>query len=226
MSGKIASIKKGCRTCEKILSATIREFPEFETEKQAARFIEMQIGKRGLKKAFPVIVSCKKNARDIHHKPDSTKLRHGFVVIDFGVRVSGYCCDITRTIFLGRSAKKERRLYKKVLIAHKKTAKLAKPGVKARELYLAARSSLKPYERQFAHNAGHGLGKQIHVKPSLKRKSRDILRKGDVITIEPGIYKRGKYGIRIEDDYLITKKGAKRLSNISMRLVCISKKMG
>jgi len=221
--GKIAAIKKGCAVCKGILEKTAKNLDKFKTEKDASRFIDNAMNKHKLKRAFPTIVSGRRNARDIHHKPDKTKLERGFLIIDFGARIKGYCCDITRTFFLGKPNAQEKKLYRIVLGCHNACVKFAKPGRNGKEMFLFARGKLGKFGRQLKHGLGHGLGKKIHCYPGMKRKSADILRENDVITIEPGIYKKGRYGIRIEDDYLVTKKGLKKLSKIKTNLISLAK---
>jgi len=108
---KLAAIEKGCRLDERIFEQLLKNFSmgEFKTEKDVARFIDSEIRKSGAKKSFRTIVASGANAVDWHHNPLGKKLRKGFCVIDFGARFDSYCSDVTRTIYLGKASKTEKR---------------------------------------------------------------------------------------------------------------------
>ena len=158
------------------------------------------------KLAFKPIVVTGKNAAEIHHKANSTKLQKGFLIIDFGVKCKGYCADCTRTFYLGKPSKKEIKLYNLVLLAQETSLNHAQPGVYAADIDLIARQILKEHYKHFVHGTGHGVGKKIHQAPSLKPRSTSILKQNQTITIEPGLYFKNKLGIRIEDTIVVKNK--------------------
>jgi len=201
---KLKYVKKACQITDNIFKKLINNF-NFKTEKELADFILKEIKKRKLKHSFPPIVASHKNYQNIHHKPKKDYLSR-FVIIDFGVKYKGYCSDMTRTIYIGQPKKYEIQLYDLVLKTHQKTIKKIKPDIKASEIDAYARNQLKPYQKYFKHALGHGLGRKIHQKPKISPNSPDRLKKGDIFAIEPGLYKRGCFGIRIENTIYLGKK--------------------
>ena len=136
------------------------------------------------------------------------------VTVDYGAMVNGYMSDITRNFALGRADKKILELNETLLKAHREAAKTLRPGVAGKDVDAVARKIIADagYEKNFLHGLGHGLGLEVHEAPRLSRTSKDILKVGDVVTIEPGIYIEDFGGLRIEDDYLITPDGAECLT--------------
>jgi Xaa-Pro aminopeptidase len=130
-------------------------------------------------------------------------------LIDMGCRFQGYCADLTRSFYLGKMLKLYKHIYNLVLQAKTAAQALVRPGVRARDIDAAVRRVFKQarVENLFLHSTGHGVGITIHESPSINRTSADSLREGMVITIEPGLYFSGKFGVRIEDTLLVTKKG-------------------
>tara|TARA_Y100000294_G_C8543307_1_gene332091 strand:- start:228 stop:896 length:669 start_codon:yes stop_codon:yes gene_type:complete len=197
---KINSIKKACKITDQIFTQIVNNLKQnkFKTEQDIYNFILKEIKKRQLRPSFlPLVVN---NNSKIHPKPRKYKLKQGFLVLDFGVRVNGYCSDMTRTLYLGKPTKYHKKFYNLLLKTQKYAINKAKIGMFAKQLDILTINKLKHYSKYFTHGLGHGLGKRIHTKPSLKLNSTDILKKGDIFTIEPGIYiKNKKIGLRIED---------------------------
>ena len=138
----------------------------------------------------------------------------GFVVLDYGVILHGYCSDMSRTVHLGRPTRQERGWYSAVLEAQLAAISVVSPGAKISEVDRAARSVLKrsKLEKFFTHSTGHGVGLEIHEPPRVAATQDGELKPGMVITIEPGIYVPGKGGIRIEDMVLVTSRGYELLT--------------
>lgn len=160
--------------------------------------------------AFPFIVASGPFGAFMHHVPTRRKLRRGdAVVVDFGIKVNGFCTDLTRTFFIGQPSAVQRRRYRAVLDAQARGLRAAQPFIMAREVDRAVRGYLKEQQlaRWFIHNTGHAVGAKIHEPPSLGAKSTGILLPGQVVTIEPGIYIPDWGGIRIEDMALLTSRG-------------------
>lgn len=202
---KLTSTKKASIITDQIFSKIIKNFKKFKSEKDIEKFILNEIKKRNLKPAFPPIIGTGKNASEIHHKP-CKEFNKGFCVIDFGVRVNGYCSDMTRTIYIGKPTKKEKQLYQHLLKVQKQGIKLAKPGITGKQISKLNLKLLGKHKNKMIHGLGHGVGKFIHMKPSLTLRSNDIIKKGDILTIEPGIYYKNRYGLRIEDTILVPNK--------------------
>ena len=219
-SDKISSISKACKITEDIFSQAIANFSGFSTEKDVSRFISAQTKARGLKLAFPTIVGSGPGGSEPHHKP-ALPLVNGFCVIDFGVKVNGYCSDFTRTVFLGKQGKKDREIYNLVLAAQTVGKNLVKAGIPAIAPYEAACNVLGGEVSHFVHGLGHGVAKRIHVKPYLKKASTNTLKENDVVTIEPGLYYKNEFGIRIEDVFVVTKSGARPLTFFNRELILI-----
>ena len=147
--------------------------------------------------------------------------RHGFVVIDSGVVVEGYCSDMTRTVHVGRANREERRWYAAVLEAQLAGINAVKAGVTAGDVDRATREVLRraKLDKFFTHSTGHGVGLEIHEPPRLGVEQTEELRAGMVITIEPGVYLPGKGGIRIEDMVVVTATGCEVLTPVSKELL-------
>lgn len=147
-----------------------------------------------------------------HGVPRNLPLEKGFLTMDFGARVGGYCADMTRTVVIGRADAEMKRLYNTVLSAQRAALEMVSGGVLCRELDLAARNLIDGagYEGCFGHSLGHGVGIDVHEAPRLSRRAGDHERlvPGNVVTVEPGIYLAGRYGCRIEDMIAVNPDGS------------------
>ena len=220
---KLNSIKKACKITDNIFDNLIENWNKenFKTEKQVKDYLLKQMRQHKVRLSFMPIVSCSKTHHNIHQKP-YYKLRKGFLVIDFGVKYNNYCSDMTRTIYLGKPSKKEKEIYNQLLNCQKRSIKNLKTGKSYKEIDLKSRIYLKNYKKYFIHALGHGIGKKIHEKPNVHPKSKDKVKIGDFITIEPGIYQKRKINIRIEDTIYISKKGPIVLTKTKKELVIIN----
>jgi Xaa-Pro aminopeptidase len=168
--------------------------------------------------SFETIVASGPRSALPHGRATSQRLpRRGFVTLDFGVILNGYCSDMTRTIFLGNATPRERFTYDSVLRAQQAALKAVKPGVTCGEVDEAARSVLREAElaQYFTHSTGHGVGLEIHEPPRIAAAQSQTLSPGMVITVEPGVYIPGQFGVRIEDTIAVTKTGARVLTSSS-----------
>jgi Xaa-Pro aminopeptidase len=147
----------------------------------------------------------------------------GFVVCDFGVILSGYCSDMTRTVFVGRPSAEVRGVYQAVKLAQQAAVDAVRPGISVGEVDRVARKSLQKggLAKYFTHSTGHGVGLEIHEAPRVAAGQTEILQPGMVITIEPGVYVPGKWGVRIEDMVVVTECGCEVLTPTSKELVAI-----
>ena len=173
------------------------------------------------KMAFESIVASAPRSALPHARPTRATIGRGFVVLDYGVILGGYCSDMTRTVHVGDANKTSRDLYAAVLEAQLAGIAAVRPGRPAGEVDEAARKVLRKHklDRFFTHSLGHGLGLEIHEAPRLARAQTQALEPGMVITIEPGVYIPGRGGVRIEDTVLVTKTGHEVLTPTSKDLV-------
>ncbi len=149
--------------------------------------------------------------------------RNGFVLMDFGVILTHYCSDMTRTVHVGRISAADRDLYNAVREAQQAAIKVVAPGVEIAKVDQAARRVLKRagLAKYFTHSTGHGVGLEIHEPPRIARATKDKLQPGMVITIEPGAYVPGQGGVRIEDMVLVTASGCEVLTKAPKDLVVL-----
>ena len=139
------------------------------------------------------------------------------VVIDFGCIVEGYCSDQTITVATGRVGEEFEAAYARVYEAQQKAIAALAPGTAAAEVDKLARSHLNEHGLGafFGHGLGHGVGREVHEAPSVSSRSEDVLAPGMVITIEPGVYFPGRFGIRLEDCFVITDNSCQALTNMA-----------
>ena len=174
------------------------------TEIEVALEIEFFMRSNGAEAlAFDTIAVSGTNSSRPHGVPRRTKLEKGFLTLDFGARVDGYCSDMTRTVVLGKADEEIKKIYNTVLMAQKTALEAAAEGVSCRSLDEIARNIINGagYEGCFGHSLGHGVGMFIHENPRLSfaAPAEELFSRGHVVTFEPGIYLEGKYGCRIED---------------------------
>jgi len=212
---EVKRIKKACQLSDNIFKETIKNFKKFKTERQVERFIAEKIEDLGCELSFPPLVSSGKRSSMPHGKLKG-KLSKGFCYMDFGVKYKGYCSDMTRTIYIGKPTKKEVKDYFKVLNAMIKCEKKVKENLRFKSLDKCARDLLK---EEFIHGLGHGLGVDIHESPNFSPFGKGKIKQNMCFTIEPGLYKQNKYGIRIENTYLLSKIGLESLHKIGRNLL-------
>jgi Xaa-Pro aminopeptidase len=172
--------------------------------------------------SFETIIASGKRSALPHGRASRTAIpAQGFVVCDFGVILSGYCSDMTRTVYVGRASAEARRVYQAVKQAQQAGVDAIRPGISVGDVDKAARKSLQNsgLAKYFTHSTGHGVGLEIHEPPRLAAGQAEILRPGMVITIEPGVYIPGKWGVRIEDMVVVTELGCEVLTPTSKELV-------
>jgi Xaa-Pro aminopeptidase len=207
-----AAAALGCRLFEGIFDHIILG----ATEAEVACALEFKARMAGAEAmSFPTIVASGERSALPHGHATGAKLpRRGFVTLDFGVVLDGYCSDMTRTVHIGRASSAERDAYDAVLEAQEAGVAAVRAGVTAGDVDEAARSVLRKagLDQWFTHSTGHGVGLEIHEGPRLAAKQTQTLEAGMVVTIEPGVYMPGKFGVRIEDMVLVTAKGGEILT--------------
>jgi Xaa-Pro aminopeptidase len=161
-----------------------------------------------------IIASGERSSRPHGHATTARLPKRGFVTLDFGVVLEGYCSDMTRTIHIGRASTPERAAYDAVLEAQQAGVAAVRAGVVTGDVDESCRSVLRHagLAQWFTHSTGHSLGLEIHEEPRLAPKRTEKLKAGMIVTIEPGIYMPGKFGLRIEDTVLVTRSGCEILT--------------
>ena len=214
-----AAVKLGATVYEEALQSLRPGMRESEVAGKL-EYAARQAGADGM--SFETIVAAGKRAALPHGRASRQAIpRRGFVVVDSGVILRGYCSDMTRTVHVGRVSREERRWYEAVLEAQLAGIAEVIPGKTAGQVDQAARQVLRraKLDRYFTHSTGHGVGLEIHEPPRLGKGQAERLEAGMVITIEPGIYIPGKGGIRIEDMVVVTDRGCRVLTPVSKELV-------
>jgi Xaa-Pro aminopeptidase len=195
------------------------------TEVEVAAAMEYEARRAGAESmSFPTILASGARSAIVHGRASGARIpRRGFVVCDFGVILAGYCSDRTRTVHVGRPSAEARRLYEAVLEAQQAAIAAVRPGATAADVDGAARRVLRKWKlaQYFTHSTGHGLGLEIHEAPRLAEGQTQKLEPGMVITIEPGAYLPGKWGVRIEDVVVVTPSGCEVLTPTDKELVII-----
>ena len=165
-------------------------------------------GAEGL--AFPSIVATGPHGASPHAIPGETLLEAGqCVVLDFGARARGYCSDMTRTVFLGEPDARLRSAYEAIRAANEQVEAVIKPGVLGKDMHDLAEQVLADagFGGTMGHSLGHGVGIDIHEEPNLSPRNDAPLVAGNVVTVEPGIYLPGEFGMRLEDFGVVTEEG-------------------
>ncbi len=182
-----------------------------QTEREIALEIEITLRRWGAEAvSFPPIVGSGPLSAHIHHTASERELQKGdLVLLDFGCRWQGYCSDLTRTVVLGPATDEQRQMYDLVLRAQAAGIAAVRPGAAGQVVDAQARAVIEEAGSGsfFAHGLGHGVGLEVHEAPRLSKISEDVLRAGDVVTVEPGVYVPDVGGIRIEDCVLVTPEG-------------------
>jgi Xaa-Pro aminopeptidase len=201
---ELKNIEKALEIAEKAFKST--EFDDNKTENEIAAEIEYNMRLNGSQKAsFDTIVASGKRSSLPHADVSMNKLERP-IVIDWGALYNNYCSDTTRTII---ETERHEEIFGIVLEAQKSAIATIKPGVKACEVDKAARDVIEEYGygESFIHSTGHSVGLDIHENPSLSKRDETTIEKGMVITVEPGIYLKDGFGVRIEDMIYVTNKG-------------------
>ncbi|HZB89772.1 MAG TPA: M24 family metallopeptidase, partial [Terracidiphilus sp.] len=209
----------GCRLFEHMLGFLRPGLAEFEV----AAELEYQARRAGAEgMSFETIVASGARSALPHGRATANRLpRRGFVTLDFGIIREGYCSDMTRTVYLGKPAPKERAAYEAVLAAQESAVAVVIAGVRCGDVDEAARSVLRRagLADWFTHSTGHGVGLEIHESPRIGAGQTSRLEAGMVITIEPGVYLPGEFGLRIEDMVAVTRTGGEVLTPAPKALI-------
>jgi Xaa-Pro aminopeptidase len=218
---EIGMIKKACKISDDIFRKTFANLKSLKTEEDIRQFMTKETQKLSLKTSFEPLVASGKNSSLPHYLGEKVKIKKGFLFVDFGVEYKGYKSDTTRVMYKGKPTKTELMKYAHLLDVQTKLVDMIRPGVECSLLYNTANLLLGKDAKYFTHNLGHGVGIEIHESPNLYSESKTVLEPGMIVTIEPGIYFPGNFGIRIEDTVLVTKKGNRILTKTGKDLLLI-----
>jgi Xaa-Pro aminopeptidase len=217
--GELALMSRAAELGCSLFEAMLPRIESGMTEVALAAKLEFEARKRGAEgMSFETIIASGARSALPHGRATGAKLpRKGFVTLDFGVILNGYCSDMTRTVHVGGAAGEERAAYEAVLEAQQAAVAAVKPGATCGAVDEAARRILKKagLGKYFTHSTGHGVGLEIHEQPRVAAGQEMPLSAGMVITIEPGVYLPGKFGIRIEDMVAVTKSGSRILTPVT-----------
>jgi Xaa-Pro aminopeptidase len=222
---EIARLRSACHLGVKLFDTILETLRPGATEAEVAGALEFEARKAGAEQmSFPTIVAAGARSALPHGRASREAIpARGFVVCDFGVILAGYCSDMTRTVHVGRAETEAWRVYEAVHGAQQAALDAVKPGVVVGEVDSAARKLLKKkgLAKFFTHSTGHGVGLEIHEAPRIATNQKEMLQLGMVVTIEPGVYIPGKFGVRIEDTVVVTETGHEVLTPCSKQLMTL-----
>jgi Xaa-Pro aminopeptidase len=222
---ELASLRAAAKLGASLFERALEVIRPGVTENEVAAEMEYMARRSGAEEmSFPTIIAAGKRSALPHGRASTAAIpSRGFVVCDFGVILSGYCSDRTRTVHVGRPTSEARRIYQAVYEAQAAAVAAVKPGVSVGKVDEAARNILKKkgLARHFTHSTGHGVGLEIHEPPRIAAEQSQILQTGMVITVEPGVYITGSGGVRIEDMVVVTNQGCEVLAASNKDLITI-----
>lgn len=220
---ELEKMKKAQAITDKAFTHILGFIKEGVTERELAAEIEYFVKRNGGDgMAFDTIAVSGKNSSLPHGVPGKDKLtKNSFITMDFGAKYKGYCSDMTRTVVLGKADAAMKKVYFTVLKAQEAAIDAARGNVLGKEMDAIARDIIEEagYGPYFGHSLGHSLGIEIHEMPNFAPRSENLVPAGAVMTVEPGIYLEGKYGVRIEDMVYLTKDGYENLTSSPKDLI-------
>lgn len=213
-AGESRAVERAADLAWQSLTAALASVRAGMTESELAARIDYEIGIRGSVKSFDTIVAFGPNGSRPHHQPGKRRLgKKDTILIDFGAKYGGYCSDLTRCFVFGGASKAYENAWRTVLEAQKAAISMIRPGAELRTADEAAREVIRKAGLPvYGHGTGHGLGLEVHEGPVVSGRAKGTFEVGHIVTVEPGVYLPGKFGIRIEDDVLVTARGCKLLS--------------
>jgi len=218
---EIALIKRAVSIAQKAFQETLREaLSGRSTEKKVASLLKVRMLQLGAEDfPFPVIVASGRRSSMVHTMPTAKRVA-GLTLVDWGSVYEGYCCDITRTVALGRVPAKLKEIHALVMEAREAALQAISPGTTAGAVDEAARQVIERagYGNYFNHGLGHGVGMEVHEWPVIGRGRTESLVPGMVFTVEPGIYLPGTGGVRVEDMVVTTDDGYRLLTTLPQEL--------
>jgi len=223
---EIRLLRQSQRRAEKVFAAVLREIRPGMTEQHLHnRIIQMILDDESLDgPSFEPVVSAGRSSWTFHSRYTRRKLRtNDCVIVDMGVRYRGYCSDMTRTVFLGRPTRRMREVYRIVREAQRRAIEAIRPGALGRDVAAAAWDVIRSHGYRQTHGLGHGIGLDNHDSPmpGLAEGNTRSLEEGMVFTVEPGIYLKNAFGVRIEDTVVVTPDGCENLMRAGKDLTIV-----
>lgn len=224
----IAAMQAAIDLSERALHRVLATVEIGQTEKQIEGALIQALFAEGADDlAFtPIVAAGDNSARPHAHARSDYQIQSGDALLfDFGGRKDGFCADITRTVFVGEVSEEGRAVYETVLAANQAGLDVTRAGVTAHEIDDVVTGVLEasPFADRIRTKTGHGLGREVHEAPYVMRGNHQVLPAGTVYTNEPGLYGPGKFGIRIEDDVLVTAEGYRSLTRFPKELMIVGR---
>ncbi len=215
--GEMARLAYAAAIADGALASVLGDLPVQVTERMIARRLESAMIDLGADDpSFPTIVAAGANSARPHAVPSDRELAAGdLLVIDMGARVDGYGSDMTRTFVIGSFTAETEVMYRAVEAAQAAGVAAVAAGVTTEEVDAACRTLIaeRGLASEFVHGTGHGIGLEIHEAPFLGKSESVHLRAGQVVTVEPGVYRAGVGGVRIEDSVIVTRNGCRPITH-------------
>ena len=219
--GEIAAVRAAAALADDVLEGLIERGLAGRAEREVAFELETEMRRRGAEPSFPSIVAGGANGAQPHAEPGDAEIERGtLVVVDMGARLDGYCSDCTRTLATGPPADEAAEVYALVLETQRATLERVVAGADGREVdgFARERIAAAGHGERFGHGLGHGVGMEIHELPTLSRLADGQLAAGNVVTVEPGVYVPGEFGVRIEDLVVVGDDGPEVISRVPKEL--------
>jgi Xaa-Pro aminopeptidase len=221
-SWELEAIAKAARITDQVYEWIFERGVVGRTEREIMLDAHQRLRELGAEDpSFPAIVAAGENSALPHHDSSEREVREGeFLLIDMGAIVNGYCSDCTRTVATGELEEEARKVYEVVRSAQAAALEAIRAGLAGPEADAVARDAIiaDGYGDEFGHGLGHGVGIAVHEAPRLSKRSEETLEAGDVVTVEPGVYLAGRFGVRIEDLVVVTEDGCRNLSGVPKEL--------
>jgi Xaa-Pro aminopeptidase len=220
-ASEIEAIAEATRLADEVFEWTADRGLAGRSEREVARAAEARMRELGAEPSFPAIVAAGPNGALPHAEPSDREIGAGeLIVVDMGAKLDGYCSDGTRTFASGELSDEEREVYELVRGAQATALEAVGPGVEGAAADAASREPIEAtgHGDHYGHGLGHGVGLEVHEAPRMGKTSEDVLEAGDVVSVEPGVYVPGAFGVRIEDLVVVTDDGIRNLSGTPKEL--------
>lgn len=222
---EIVHIRRAAKLTDRCFAYILKKLKVGVTETEISWEIESYFRKHDAESAFSPIVAFNQNSSQPHYSSSASckLMADSLILLDFGARVAGYCADMTRVVFVDNPTSEQKKVYETLKNAQEKALTLLQNGERSGAILdqsardVLTKSGFPPYP----HSLGHAAGLAIHERPRLTMKRDETLQPGMVVTVEPGVYLEGKFGVRIEDLVLIKENGIEILSRSSKDLLVL-----
>jgi Xaa-Pro aminopeptidase len=214
-SAEQAALRRVIRANDRLFERVLRGARPGQSERDIRNAVRREADTLGDGEAFDAVVCVGANGAECHHVPgDDPWLPGQPLLLDAGLKLGGYCSDLTRTVCCGRPSARFREIHALVSRANRTAIRRLRPGMTGAEVDALARDVIDRagHGAAFGHSLGHGLGLEVHEAPAFAASCKTVIRPGMVLTVEPGVYLPGELGVRIEDVVLITPTGCEVLS--------------